>query len=63
MRGGPPSPDGGVIADYLGPVDDPSRVAAWLDATPGVVEHGLFPPSLTSEVLIGRGDEVERLAL
>ena len=26
---------------------------------PGVVEHGLFPPSLVWCVLIGRGDEVE----
>ena len=63
VRGGPPSPDGGVIADYLGPVEDPAAVAAWLDATPGVVDHGLFPPALTSEVLVGRGAEVERLAV
>ncbi|HKO74464.1 MAG TPA: ribose 5-phosphate isomerase A [Gaiellaceae bacterium] len=55
------SPDGGVIADYLGPVEDPARVAAWLSATAGVVDHGLFPPELTREVLVGRGDDVERL--
>jgi ribose 5-phosphate isomerase A len=54
------SPDGGVIADYLGPVDDPSATAAWLSAAPGVVDHGLFPPDLVSDVLVGRGDEVER---
>jgi ribose 5-phosphate isomerase A len=59
----PPSPDGGIIADYLGPVEDPAAVAAWLSATAGVVDHGLFPPELTSEVLVGRGDEVERLTL
>jgi len=53
LRDVPPSPDGGVIADYLGPVEDPAAVAAWLSATPGVVEHGLFPPGLTSDVLIG----------
>jgi ribose 5-phosphate isomerase A len=63
VRGEPPSPDGGVIADYLGPVEDPAAVAAWLDATPGVVEHGLFPPAMTSDVLIGRGNEVKRLTL
>jgi ribose 5-phosphate isomerase A len=57
----PPSPDGGVIADYLGPVDDPEALAARLAATPGVVEHGLFPPSLVSEVIVGRGSSVERL--
>jgi ribose 5-phosphate isomerase A len=61
LRDVPPSPDGGVIADYLGPVDDPDALAAWLAATPGVVEHGLFPPSLVSEVIVGRGSSVERL--
>ena len=30
-----------------------------LDAVPGVVSHGLFPPSMVTTVLIGRGDEVE----
>jgi ribose 5-phosphate isomerase A len=63
LRDVPPSPDGGIIADYLGPVEDPVAVAAWLSATAGVVDHGLFPPELTSEVLVGRGDEVERLTL
>ena len=61
LRDAPPSPEGGVIADYLGPVDDPARVAAWLSATPGVVDHGLFPPELVSDVLVGRGDAVDRL--
>ena len=37
-----------------------AALAALLDATPGVVEHGLFPPSLVSEVLVGRGSRVER---
>ena len=55
-----PSSDGGLIADYLGPVDDPAELAARLSATPGVVEHGLFGPELLSELLIGRGDAVER---
>jgi len=63
VRGGEPSPDGGVIADYLGPVEDPAAVAAWLAATPGVVEHGLFQPDLTSDVFVGRGADVERLEL
>jgi ribose 5-phosphate isomerase A len=43
-----------VIADYGGPVEDPLALAAWLAATPGVVDHGLFPPSLVSDVLVGR---------
>jgi ribose 5-phosphate isomerase A len=53
LRDGPPSPDGGVIADYLGSVEEPGSVASWLAATPGVVEHGLFPPDLTTDVLVG----------
>jgi ribose 5-phosphate isomerase A len=55
------SPDGGVIGDYLGPIDDPVELAERLEATPGVVEHGLFPPELVSEILVARGDEIERL--
>jgi len=46
-----PSPDGGVIADYLGPVGDPAALAARLSSTPGVVEHGLFEPGLVDEVI------------
>jgi ribose 5-phosphate isomerase A len=56
----PPSPDGGVIADYLGEVGDPAELAASLSAIPGVVDHGLFPPQMVAEVLVGRGDAVER---
>ena len=60
LRDVPPSPDGGLIADHLASFADPAALAARLDATPGVVEHGLFPPGLVSDVLIGRGQEVER---
>jgi ribose 5-phosphate isomerase A len=60
LRAAPPSPDGGLIADYLGPVDDPADLAARLASTPGVVEHGLFPPELVSEILVGRDGGVER---
>ena len=49
-------PDGGVLADWTGAVDDPAELARCLAATPGVVEHGLFPPELVTEVLVGRGD-------
>jgi len=55
----PLSPDGGVIADFRGAIDDPAGLAAWLDAIPGVVEHGLFPAAMVSDVLIARGEEVE----
>ncbi|MDP9189793.1 MAG: ribose-5-phosphate isomerase RpiA, partial [Actinomycetota bacterium] len=57
----PPSPDGGVIADLLADVPEPASLAAGLAAMPGVVDHGLFPPALVSEVLVGRGDEIERI--
>jgi ribose 5-phosphate isomerase A len=63
MRDAPRSPDGGVIADYLGPVDDPGELADRLAAIPGVIEHGLFPPSLVSEIIVGRNGSVERIAL
>jgi ribose 5-phosphate isomerase A len=58
-----PSPDGGVIADYLGPVADPAELAALLDADPGLAAHGLFPAELVSEVLLGRNGGVERLRI
>ncbi len=61
LRGAPLSPDGGVIADYQGSFDYPETLATWLGATPGVIAHGLFPPTLVSEVLVARGEFVERI--
>jgi ribose 5-phosphate isomerase A len=61
LRDVPRSPDAGVIADYDGEFDDPDALAARLSATIGVVEHGLFPAAMVADVLIGRGDEVERM--
>jgi ribose 5-phosphate isomerase A len=61
VRDAPPSPDGGVIADYVGEVNEPDRLASWLGGVPGVIEHGLFGPQLVSEVLVGRGEAVETL--
>jgi ribose 5-phosphate isomerase A len=60
-RDAPPSPDGGVLADYHGEVDDPEELAAQFGAIPGIVGHGLFPPGLVSRVLVGRGDRVQTL--
>jgi ribose 5-phosphate isomerase A len=62
LRGNERSPDGGVIADYLGPIGDPRELAARLSATPGVVEHGLFAPELVSLILIAGEGAVERRA-
>jgi ribose 5-phosphate isomerase A len=61
LRDVPRSPDGGVIADYNGRVDSPQALATYFDSLPGVVDHGLFPPSLVYEILVGRDDKVQRL--
>ena len=63
LREAPPSPDGGLIADYSGEVGDPAGLAATLDAVPGVVAHGLFAPDLVSDVLVGRDGDVERRSI
>lgn len=63
LRDLPPSPDGGVTADYHGAIDDVVTLAAVLSATAGVVGHGLFPPTMVSDIFIACGDSVEhRLA-
>jgi ribose 5-phosphate isomerase A len=59
LRDAPLTADGGVIADYHGEVGDPAALSDFLDAVPGLVSHGLFPPAMVSTVLIARGDEVE----
>lgn len=61
LRPVPPSPDGGLLGDHYGSVDDPADVAARLSTTPGVVEHGLFPPELVNEVLAASRSSVETL--
>ena len=59
LRDVPRSPDGGLIADYTGAFDDPAALASRLSETTGVVEHGLFGPALVSDLVVGRGDDVE----
>ena len=61
LRDVPRSPDGGAIADYLGEVEDPDTMAARLSSTTGVIEHGLFGPALVSEILVARGERVDRI--
>ncbi len=60
LRSVPLSPDGGLIADYEGPVEDPAAVASWFASMPGVIEHGLFPPDMVATILVGRGEVVEQ---
>lgn len=63
VRSAPLSPDGGVLADYQAPFDDPARLAARISEIPGVIGHGLFSPSIVSMILIGHGNEVEKRTL
>jgi ribose 5-phosphate isomerase A len=62
LRQAPPTPDGGLLADWTETVDDPAALAELLSGVPGVIDHGLFAPELVSERLVGRGDSVERIA-
>jgi ribose 5-phosphate isomerase A len=61
LRQAPPTPDGGVLADFHGEATDPAGLARQLERVPGVVSHGLFPPALVSLTLVGRGDQVEAI--
>jgi ribose 5-phosphate isomerase A len=61
LRGAPPTPDGGVLADDFGDVGDPEKASARFSSVPGVVSHGLFPPAMVSLVVVGHGDSVEVL--
>jgi ribose 5-phosphate isomerase A len=63
LREGPPSPDGGLIADYHAPFEDPRELSALLAGTPGVVDHGLFEPELVSEVIVGEGATARTIAI
>jgi ribose 5-phosphate isomerase A len=61
LRDVPMSPDGGLIADYLGSIDDdPRALASRLTAQPGVVEHGLFEPEMVSWIFSGGESGVQR---
>jgi ribose 5-phosphate isomerase A len=54
------SPDGGVLADFVGDVTSPAQLAARLSSTPGVSAHGLFAPDLVSEIIVATGKTVTR---
>jgi ribose 5-phosphate isomerase A len=61
LRDAPPSPDGGLIADYFEPFIDPAELAMQLADTPGVIDHGLFAPALVTEIVVARGSDIERV--
>jgi ribose 5-phosphate isomerase A len=60
LRDVPRSPDQGVIADYRGEISDPAALAVQFEADPGIAAHGLFPPDMVSELLVGGGGTVIR---
>lgn len=60
LRDVPRSPDDGVIADYVGEIGDPAALAVRLEADPGVAAHGLFPPDMVNELLVGAEGAVHR---
>jgi len=63
LRDVPRSPDGGAIADYRGEIGDPGALADHLASDPGISSHGLFPPDMVSEILIGAGTAVDRIVI
>jgi ribose 5-phosphate isomerase A len=63
LRDAPPSPEGGIIADFTGDFEDPNELSWRLSSTVGVVEHGLFPAEMVSDVVVARGEEVERITV
>jgi ribose 5-phosphate isomerase A len=63
LREAPPSPEGNLIADYLGPIGEPRALAMRLSEMPGIVDHGLFAPELVSDVVIAGPGGVEHRIL
>jgi ribose 5-phosphate isomerase A len=59
LRDVPPSPEGNLIADYFGPIEDAEALAVHLADTPGVVDHGLFAAQMVSDILIAGPDGIE----
>jgi ribose 5-phosphate isomerase A len=57
LRDVPPSPDGGIIADYTAEFDEPGELARRLADTAGVVAHGLFPAAMVAQVVIANGEQ------
>jgi len=62
LRDVPLSPDGGVIADYHGPVEDPAALAVWLSSTGGRISrsdtHVITGPDLTGRRACSRSAQV-----
>jgi ribose 5-phosphate isomerase A len=63
LRAAPTSPEGNLIADYFGPIEDAEALAIRLADIPGVVDHGLFASRMVSDILIAGPDGVEHREL
>jgi ribose 5-phosphate isomerase A len=63
LRDVPSSPEGNLIADYFGPIEDARALAAYLADTPGVVDHGLFAAQMVSDILIAGPGGIEHREL
>jgi ribose 5-phosphate isomerase A len=61
LRPGGRSPDGGVLADWTGELSAPQHLASELEQEPGLVSHGLFPPHLVDDVVVGHTGGAEVL--
>lgn len=63
LRDVPRSPDGGIIADLYGPIGNPAELDALLSQTPGVIDHGLFAPSMTERVVVAERTAVRHILI
>ena len=56
------SDNGNLVMDaHFGTIADPVALAAALSATPGIVEHGIFPGAMVERVVIAGLDGVREL--
>lgn len=56
------SDNGNLVMDaHFGTIADPEALAAALSATPGIVEHGIFPGAMVERVVIAGLDGVREL--
>jgi ribose 5-phosphate isomerase A len=51
--------DNMLLRAYFGPIVDPTGLAAGLAAVPGLVDHGIFPGSMVSDLFIASTHGVE----
>ncbi len=58
LRDAPESPDGGVIADLHGDVEDVGKLAHLLTVVPGLSDHGVFPGTMVNDVIVATGGSV-----